>query len=160
VSAYRYAPSFASSCSIIACTDRSIKVVCGEMDVFKTTTVPQLDTRGTEQCPSHWSPLQFVLGGGNLFLCPYRYNREPGYLRYTSMTRYGLDDQGIGVHFQSGAEIFLFPTSFRTILWPTQFPIQWMPRTLCPGLTRPGRKSDPLSTSGGAVHLLPHTRTS
>jgi len=36
VSAYRYAPSFASSCPIIACTDRSIKVALDIMGAFET----------------------------------------------------------------------------------------------------------------------------
>jgi len=42
VSAYRYPTSFASSCPIIACIDRSIKNVLDVMDAFKTTTVLEI----------------------------------------------------------------------------------------------------------------------
>jgi hypothetical protein len=42
VSAYRYAPSFASSCPIIACTDRFIKVVLDVMDASKAAIIYQL----------------------------------------------------------------------------------------------------------------------
>jgi hypothetical protein len=37
---------------------------------------------------------------------------------------------------------FLFSTSFRSALGPTQRPIQWVPQTLLPGIKRSGREAD------------------
>jgi hypothetical protein len=40
------------------------------------------------------------------------------------------------------AKNFLFSVSSRPALGPTQPPIQWVPRTLTPGVKRPGREAD------------------
>jgi hypothetical protein len=37
---------------------------------------------------------------------------------------------------------FLFSTSSRQVLGPTQSPIQWVPGALSPGVKRPGRETD------------------
>ena len=42
VSAYRYPTSFASSCPIIACIDRTIKIVLDVRDEFKSTTILEI----------------------------------------------------------------------------------------------------------------------
>jgi hypothetical protein len=53
---------------------------------------------------------------------------------------YGLDDR----RFESrqGLGIFLFTTVSRTVLGPTQPPIEWVPGALSLGLKRPGREAD------------------
>jgi hypothetical protein len=56
---------------------------------------------------------------------------------------YGLDDRGSRVRFPGGGlEVFLFTTAFRTVLGPTQPPIQWVARALSLGLKRVGRDAD------------------
>lgn len=52
VSAYRYPASFAASCPIIACIDRSIKVALDVMDVFKATNVFAVLTVGIKNVNS------------------------------------------------------------------------------------------------------------
>jgi hypothetical protein len=39
-------------------------------------------------------------------------------------------------------KFFLFSTSSRPVLGPTQSSFQWLPRALSPGVTRPGREAD------------------
>jgi hypothetical protein len=59
VSAYRYPTSFASSCTIIACIDRSIKIVLHVMDALKTTTVLDIlivRIRGTDPAKLQFFP--------------------------------------------------------------------------------------------------------
>jgi hypothetical protein len=41
-----------------------------------------------------------------------------------------------------GLGIFLFSTASRTVLRPTQPPIQWVPATLSLGVKRPGREAE------------------
>jgi hypothetical protein len=55
---------------------------------------------------------------------------------------YGLDDRGSRVRFPRGLEIFLFTTTSRTALGPTQPPIQWVPGALSLGVKQPGREAD------------------
>jgi hypothetical protein len=45
-------------------------------------------------------------------------------------TGYGLDDQEVGVRVPVGVKNFLFSTSCRLALGPTQPPIQWVPGAL------------------------------
>jgi hypothetical protein len=46
-------------------------------------------------------------------------------------------------HFRiSGLENFLFITVSRSVLGSTQPPIQWVPGTLSPEVSRPGREAD------------------
>jgi len=47
-----------------------------------------------------------------------------------------------GVRFPEGLGIFLFGTVFRTVLGPTQPPIQRVPGVLSLGIKRQGRESD------------------
>jgi hypothetical protein len=58
------------------------------------------------------------------------------------VTDYGLDERGVGVRVPVGSRIFLFSTSHRPALGPTQSAIQWVPGALSPGLKRPGREAD------------------
>jgi hypothetical protein len=56
---------------------------------------------------------------------------------------YGLDDRGVlGFDSRRGLGIFLFTTSSRTALGPTQPPIQWIPGALSLEVKRPGREAD------------------
>jgi hypothetical protein len=58
---------------------------------------------------------------------------------------------------------FLFSTSSRPTLGPTQPPIQWVLGALSPGLKKPGREADHLPPTRvevkqhGSIHPLPHT---
>jgi hypothetical protein len=61
--------------------------------------------------------------------------------------RYGLDDRWF--ESRRGLGIFLFTTTTRTALGPTQPPIQWVPASLSLGVKRPGSEADrPLPPSG------------
>jgi hypothetical protein len=53
---------------------------------------------------------------------------------------YGLADRRVGVRVPVVAR--LFSTSSRSVLGPTQPPIQWVPRALSPEVKRPGREAD------------------
>jgi hypothetical protein len=55
---------------------------------------------------------------------------------------YGLDDQGSVVRFPVELEIFLFTTVSRTVLGPTQPPIQRLTAALSLGAKRPRREPD------------------
>jgi hypothetical protein len=56
---------------------------------------------------------------------------------------YGLDDRGsVGFDSWRGLGIFLFITASRTVLGPTQPPIQWVPGAPPLGVKRPGREAD------------------
>jgi hypothetical protein len=55
---------------------------------------------------------------------------------------YGLDDRGYRVQFPTGMGAFLFTTASRTVLGPTQPPIQWVPWALSLGVKGPGREAD------------------
>jgi hypothetical protein len=55
---------------------------------------------------------------------------------------YGLDERGVGVRRSGRAKNFLFFTSSRPALRPTQRPIVWVPGALSPGVNRPGRGAD------------------
>jgi hypothetical protein len=70
-------------------------------------------------------------------------------------TGYGLDDRGIGVK-STGKKVknFLFSTSFRPALGPTQPPIQWVPRALSPGIKRQGHESDHSSPASAEVKKM------
>jgi hypothetical protein len=62
-----------------------------------------------------------------------------------------------------GGKIFILSTSSRPVLWPTQSPIQWVPRALLPGLGGRGVKVSthlqlvPRSRMRGSTHQLHHT---
>jgi hypothetical protein len=51
-----------------------------------------------------------------------------------------LNDRGF--ESRQGLGIFLFATASRPALWPTQPPVQWVPRALSLGVKWPGRKAD------------------
>jgi hypothetical protein len=46
---------------------------------------------------------------------------------------------------------FVFTTASRTALGPTQHPIQWVQRSLFPGVKRPGREADHSPPSSAEV---------
>jgi hypothetical protein len=56
-----------------------------------------------------------------------------------------------GFKSREGLVIFLFNTSSRSVLGPTQPPIQWVPGTLFLGLKRSGREADHLPPSSAEV---------
>jgi hypothetical protein len=58
-------------------------------------------------------------------------------------TDYGLDDRRVGVRVPVGFKNFLFSTSSRPVLGPTQHPFQSVPGVISPGVKRPGREADP-----------------
>jgi hypothetical protein len=64
---------------------------------------------------------------------------------------YGLDDRGSKVRFPAGAGTFLFTTASRTVLGPTQSPIQWVPGALSLGVKRPAREADHSPPSSAEV---------
>jgi hypothetical protein len=64
---------------------------------------------------------------------------------------YGLDDRGSSVRFPAGLGIFLFTTASRTVLGPTQPPIQWVPGDLSLGVKRPGREAGHTPPSSAEV---------
>jgi hypothetical protein len=63
---------------------------------------------------------------------------------------YGLGDRGSRVRFSAVLGIFLFTVS-RTVLRPTQPPIQWVPGALSLGVKRPGREADHSPPSSAEV---------
>jgi hypothetical protein len=79
------------------------------------------------------------------------------------VTGYRLDDQGVGVWFWVRAGDFLFSTSSRPVLRPTQSPIQWVPWALSLGVKWLGYEADLLPPpsaevrNDGAIPPLPHT---
>jgi hypothetical protein len=62
-----------------------------------------------------------------------------------------LGDGVLGFDSRRGLGIFLFTTSSRTALGPTESPIQWVTEALSLGVKRPGRETDhsPLSSAEG-----------
>jgi hypothetical protein len=62
---------------------------------------------------------------------------------------YGLDDRGSESRQRLG--IFLFTTTSRPALGPTQSPIQWVPGVLSLRVKRPGREADQSPTSSAEV---------
>jgi hypothetical protein len=55
---------------------------------------------------------------------------------------YGLDDRGLRFDSRRGLGIFLFTTESRTVLGPTQPPIQWVPGSLSLRVKRQGREAE------------------
>jgi hypothetical protein len=75
-------------------------------------------------------------------------------------TAYRLDDRGGRSSNPGGGKNFLFSTSSRPALGPTQPPIQWVPGALSPGVKRPGREADhPPPTSAEVKKILIYTST-
>jgi hypothetical protein len=72
-------------------------------------------------------------------------------------TGYGLDDRGVGV--PSRVKNFLFSTSSRPALGPTQPPIQWVPGALSPGVKRQGREADHSPLASAEVKKMIYTST-
>jgi hypothetical protein len=71
-------------------------------------------------------------------------------------TGYGLDNRGVGVRVR----IFLFSTSSRSALEPTQPPIQWVTGALSPWIKREGREADnssPVSTEVKKMWIYTYT---
>jgi len=70
----------------------------------------------------------------------------------TSIQTRLLDTLGV-LRFDSrrGLGIFLFTTASRTIMGPTQLPIQWVPGALPLGIKRPGREADHSPSSSAEV---------
>jgi hypothetical protein len=64
---------------------------------------------------------------------------------------YGLDDRGLGFDSRRGWGIFLFTTTSRTALGPTQPPIQWVPGALSLGVKRPRREANHIPPSSAEV---------
>jgi hypothetical protein len=62
---------------------------------------------------------------------------------------YGLEDRGFKSRQRLG--IFLFTTVSRTVLGPTQPPMQWVQGVLSPGVKRPGREADHSPPSSAEV---------
>jgi hypothetical protein len=57
----------------------------------------------------------------------------------------------LGFNSRRGLGIFLFTTASRTILGPTQPPIQWLPGALSLGVNRPVREADHSPPSSAEV---------
>jgi hypothetical protein len=75
-------------------------------------------------------------------------------------TGYGLDDGGCRSSSPVSVKNFLFSTSFRSALGPTQPPIKWVPGALFPGVKRPGREADQsLPTSAEVKKMWIYTST-
>jgi hypothetical protein len=70
---------------------------------------------------------------------------------YMLIMGYGLDDQGSRVRFPVGAGIFLYTTTSRTALGPTQPPIQWVPGALSLGIKQLGHEADHSPPSSAQV---------
>jgi len=70
-----------------------------------------------------------------------------------------LDDRGSRVRFPAGAGKFLFTTTFRTALGPTQPPIQGVAGALSLGVQRSGREAGHSPPSSAGYILLTRTRT-
>jgi hypothetical protein len=64
---------------------------------------------------------------------------------------YGLDYRGSRVRFPAGLGIFLFTTTSRTSLGPTQPPIHLVQGALSLGIKRPGREADHSPPSSAEV---------
>jgi hypothetical protein len=64
---------------------------------------------------------------------------------------YGLHDWGSRVRFPERAGNFLLTTASRTVLRPTQPPIQWAPGALASGVKRPGREANHSPPSSAEV---------
>jgi hypothetical protein len=64
---------------------------------------------------------------------------------------YGLDDQVLGFDSWQGLGTFLFTTTSRTALGPTQPPIQWVPGAPSLGVKWPGREADHSPPSSAKV---------
>jgi hypothetical protein len=79
----------------------------------------------------------FIPGSARFFSSQQRPDRRDGAVGIA--TGHGLDDRGVGVGVPVGSRIenFLFSTSSRPALGPTQPPIQWVL-----GVKRPGRETD------------------
>jgi hypothetical protein len=70
---------------------------------------------------------------------------------------YGLDDQGF--EFWWGLEIFLFTTTARMALGPTQPPIQWIPGALSLGAKWLGHEADHSLSSSADKNMWSYTST-
>jgi hypothetical protein len=57
----------------------------------------------------------------------------------------------LGFECQRGLGIYLFTTTSRTALGPTQPPVQWVPGALSRGVKRPGREADHSPPSSAEV---------
>jgi hypothetical protein len=57
----------------------------------------------------------------------------------------------LGLDSRRGLGIFLFTTAYRTALWPTQPPIQWLPGELSLGVKRPRLEADHSHPSSAEV---------
>jgi hypothetical protein len=74
--------------------------------------------------------------------------------RYSAVgmtTGYGHDHGGVGVRVPVWSRIFLFSTSSRPVLGPTQSPIRWVPGALSPEVKRMGREADHWSPTSTKV---------
>jgi hypothetical protein len=57
----------------------------------------------------------------------------------------------LGLDSWQGLEIFLFTTTYRMALGPTQPPIQWVPRAFSLGVKQPERETDHSPPSSATV---------
>jgi hypothetical protein len=108
---------------------KNIPVLCGRDCSAGIKKGYGLDGRGSIPCR------------GNIFLYT-TVSSKPGWRSRYVVTNYLLDDREIGVRVLVGSRIFLFSTSSRPSLGPTQLPIQWVPGTLSSWIKRPEHEAD------------------
>jgi hypothetical protein len=97
---------------------------------------------------NHGECFVLVYTGKNIFVFVPRFTRpeKQGILWEDSVvsiaTGYWLGDRGVGSSSSGRIKNFLFSTSFRPALGPTQPPIQWVWGALSPGVKRQRREAD------------------
>jgi hypothetical protein len=105
---------------------------------------------------------QPVLEKPSIYVLPLDGETKFNVLKVGITLGYGMDDRGSRLRFPGGGGlgVFLFTAASRTVLGPTQPPIQWVSGALSFGVKRPGREADhshlvPRSIMRGAILPLP-----